>query len=80
MEVGNKELESKACNVLSWSYQMIGDGLLSRAEELSSKAAAMTAKTYHSRIWWEKRINGELPENMHQYSLALSHDSTKKYI
>lgn len=28
VEVGNKELEAKACNVLSWSYQMIGDGLL----------------------------------------------------
>ena len=33
VEVGNKELEAKACNVLSWSYHMTGDGLLSRAEE-----------------------------------------------
>ena len=46
MEVGNKELEAKACNVLSWSYHMVGDGLMSLAEKV--KNGELTAKTFQS--------------------------------
>ena len=44
VEVGNKELEAKACLVLSWSYHMVGDGLMSLAEKVEN--GELTAKTF----------------------------------